>query len=663
MRQKSVRGVNPNDLRRSLERLSGLPLRPTSARAVIDSAPLDHDEPGAHSAPLCTDFDPGWALARFCGLANPLEIVAEAPWWKLPATTAEAVGRLWRNSVAVSLAARRLAREANDRDPGAVARAALLYRFGLWALVAVEPERLAAWLAIPDGPKRRAYELETLGTEVSSLGREIAARIGGEPLLEDATWLFNDHAGLLAAHAQEPERLRFIQQAHAYAEQTPWALSGASVREGGPLEPRIRLLMAEVQSRCGAEFVEADATAREERLTRENAALRVQTAKLKAGQESQDRLIAALANTPPHERPEVWADRVALGWCDAPGVSAAKIAWVENASATEKPSQEAPASPARPATTRLPLGTPGRAVAEVHLWHIDQLDEPTETLAAWDTWAALVADRARLRKQLDLAIDTLRTRAETEEAERHRAKLDALGEFAAGAGHELNNPLAVILGRAQLLLTRANDAESLRSLRAIVTQAQRAHRILRDLMYVARPPEPRPRLCVVDDVLRASVRDAQAEAESRGVRLLGDPRQSTGLRIWADPEALRHVADILIRNALEATPSGGQITVGSLGDERQIRWLVKDTGRGLVAHEAAHLFDPFFCGRQAGRGLGLGLPRASRFAEKVGGEISWQSSVSGGTTFAFKFPAVAPPSVSTTHESDAPPRSDRTLPA
>ena len=69
-----------------------------------------------------------------------------------------------------------------------------------------------------------------------------------------------------------------------------------------------------------------------------------------------------------------------------------------------------------------------------------------------------------------------------------RGKLDALGEFAAGAGHELNNPLAVIVGRAQLLLSRTDDPESARSLRIMLNQAGRAHRILRDLMFVGRPP-------------------------------------------------------------------------------------------------------------------------------------------------------------------------------
>ena len=162
-------------------------------------------------------------------------------------------------------------------------------------------------------------------------------------------------------------------------------------------------------------------------------------------------------------------------------------------------------------------------------------------------------------------------------------------------------------------------------------------------MYIARPPEPRPRPCSVDEILRNAVHDAEAEAEVRGIRLVGDPRPTTAGKVWADPEPLRHVADVLLRNAMEATPTGGSVFVASAGDEQTLRWTIKDSGRGLTPQEAAHLFDPFFCGRQAGRGLGLGLPRAAKVAERVGGEITWQSTPGQGTSFQLKVPLVPPP--------------------
>jgi signal transduction histidine kinase len=651
VRVTSVRPARPIDLRRQIERLDGLPIRPTSARVTLDARPPEPiaDDPDTRPLPAhpATELDPGWILGRLREPGpepiDPLAIVAGRPWWR-PTTVAgaEAISRLWRHAVAVSLAARRLAREANDPEPGLVGRAGILHQLGLWAIAAIDPERLAYWMAAPDPERRRELEQLWLGTDVGSLGRTLAARWGCDPLIVDAAWLHADASGDLAACADDPARLELIRQAFARAEKTPWALAGPPTRDPGPLDPRIRLLMAEVQARCCGDFVEADATVREERLSRENAALRLEAARLRGERDGRDRLIAALAESDTTERPEVWAERAGLAWCDAPGVAAARVVWLDVTAATE-PKPEAMGDIPRQASTVLTLGDPTRPSAEVHLWTVDPAPTSWHGLEAWGAWAELVADNSRLRRKLDEAVAAFRRRVAGEDAQRRTAKLAALAEFAAGAGHEINNPLAVILGRAQLLLTRAEDVETVRSLRAIVTQAQRAHRILRDLMYFARPPETHPRLCSADEVLRGSLRDAQAEADARGIRLVGDQRPPAHARVWTDPEPLRHVADILVRNALEATPAGGTVFAVSAGDEQTLRWTIKDSGRGLSAQEAAHMFDPFFCGRQAGRGLGLGLSRAARIAQRAGGEITWQSVPGQGTSFQFRLPLDPPP--------------------
>ena len=209
-------------------------------------------------------------------------------------------------------------------------------------------------------------------------------------------------------------------------------------------------------------------------------------------------------------------------------------------------------------------------------------------------------------------VAALHQAGETEETRLEEHKLDALSEFAAGAGHELNNPLAVIVGRAQLLLSRTDDPETARSLRIMINQAGRAHRILRDLMFVGRPPARRPRSCRPSELLRDSVRDFQEECTAQGNPALERDRRSRSGRPGPTPTRLRHLADIFIRNAVQATPSGGKIQVGSRLQKDELLWWFSDSGRGLDSAEAAHLFDPFYCGRQAGRGLGMGLPRAAR---------------------------------------------------
>ena len=688
MRAKTARNPDADieALLRSIERLDGLPIRPASAR--LGSSPPPGDDPGpiatATARPTSpTLADPGWAVERSragVGRLDPLEVVADRGWWPgLPAgATPDALARLWRHAAAVSIAARRLAIEADDPDPDAVARAGLLHNLGLWAVAAVDPARLPAWFAARDGAARRALERRWLGVEAADLGHHLARRWGCEPLVADAAWLHSDPAGDLNPGTEQPGRLALVQEAYDRARRTPWAPGDDLPRDPGGTDARTRILIAEVQARCGGAWVEADATAREERLTRDNARLRLDNARLLAGEAARDRFLTTFAASSPTDSAELWADRASLAWCEEPGVAAARVNW------SGEVGDDAEA--VRPPTSILALGDPERPSAEVRLWRVDEGDDaPNSTRlphglggatgwspnpcasavshglgdqpvapaprsrektspdashparSAWDAWAREVEERSRLRRRLDLTSTALRARVASEAEARRLALVEALAEFAAGAGHELNNPLAVILGRAQLVLARVEDADARRSLQAIITQAQRAHRILRDLMYVARPPEPRARLCQPDEIVLACVRDLQGEAEARGVRLTAEAREPAP-RAWSDPDSLRHLADILVRNALEATPGGGSVAFLAGGEASTLRWTVRDNGRGIGPDEAARMFDPFFCGRQAGRGLGLGLPRAARIVERGGGELRWQSAPGVGTTFQVIYP-------------------------
>jgi signal transduction histidine kinase len=636
-----------------------------------------------------------WALPR---RFDPLELLAERPWWpNLGSSYGEALGRHWRHSVAVSLAARRLARDAGDPEPDRVARAGLLHGLGRWAVAAVDAGWLEGWLAEPHTARRLDIERRTLGAELSGLGRLLAERWECDPLVADAAWLHADRDGALNGCASDPQRLALIQEAYAWAERTPWALSSTSLRNSPAGEARLKLLIAEVQVRCGSPFVEPDATPHEERLTRSNARLHRELGRVQAALGSRDRFLEAAIATVPGESPEAWAERAGLSWCGEPGVTAARVVWTGDgiaphaapptppatagadgdgrAGAVSEPRTPSPSAD-RPATVVWPLGEPGRPSAEIHLWTAPDIATSWPDLdrirAAWQAWAALVAERARLAAHLDAAVLGHRTRVAGEEPRLRQSKLEALAEFAAGAGHELNNPLAVIVGRAQLLLVRESDPAAIRSLRAILTQGQRAHRILRDLMYFARPPEPRPRYCQPEEIVRNCVRDLRDNAEERGVRLVAEAR-GTEARVWADPDALRHLTEVLVRNALEATPGGGTVQVTTTASVESLSWIVQDNGRGLAAAEGAHLFDPFYCGRQAGRGLGLGLPRAARIVALAGGEIRWHAPAGQGTTFHVRLPLSRPPqapaelaappaSSASSLPSSAPPKDDQPLP-
>ncbi len=671
MRVPIHRGTTEN-LRRRLLRLEGLPLRPASARAYLtalsdptaDEEP--EDRPVSRGLPIW-DLDPGWLIAgASTGLGwDGLSTIAGRSWWPSSlgsGPVGELLDRLWRHSVAVGISARRLAREAGDSDPELVGRAGQLVRLGWWAVAAVDPDWLLTWWQQSDPSARERMERADLGTDLDELGWRMAERWGCPEVVVDAAWLRGDRDGELATATSDPDRMAILREAYRRAERTPWSLDDPN-REPPAADPALRILMAEVQARCGSACVDPTSTRDEERAVRQNARLRVELGRARLRADRAERFLDAFTTSPRGETPDEWADRASRAWCAEPGINAARITWSEPKSASLEEANR-PGAP----TVEIPLSTRGQGGATVQLWcregdlsiaH-DRDESAKKIVRAWSVWAEAILDRDRLERRLRSAVGSFHGRVRSEEDRLRLAKLEALGEFAAGAGHELNNPLAVVVGRAQLLLARAEDPDVARSLRIILSQAQRTHRILRDLMFVARPPEPRPRTCKPPELLGSVLAELGRDLETRGIRLLADIDESS-LATWTDPEGLRHLAEILLRNAIQATPPGGRVRVRSSIENGELVWSFADTGKGMSPEESDHLFDPFYCGRQAGRGLGLGLPRAAKIVEQAGGRLRWSSSPGRETLFQVHLPIKAPPAPEVDARSMSRPDSAPTL--
>jgi signal transduction histidine kinase len=188
-------------------------------------------------------------------------------------------------------------------------------------------------------------------------------------------------------------------------------------------------------------------------------------------------------------------------------------------------------------------------------------------------------------------------------------KLRSLAAFAAGAGHELGSPLAVISGYAEQLLRQEKQLERIQALERILAQTRRIHALVLDLMFFARPPEPKKRRLRLDRLLRQVVGRFVCEAEQKQITLSCTcPDQA--ISMVADGSLLQTAIECLLRNALEAAPQGGRVScsVEPL-DSDQVQVIVEDNGPGPDPAWQEHLFDPFFSGRQAGRGRGLGLSK------------------------------------------------------
>ena len=216
-------------------------------------------------------------------------------------------------------------------------------------------------------------------------------------------------------------------------------------------------------------------------------------------------------------------------------------------------------------------------------------------------------------------------------------KLEAMAEFAAGAGHEINNPLAIIGGRAQLLLKDETDPERRRELALVNAQVKRAHEMIADMRLFARPPRPEPETIDLVELVDRMVADLTAQASERATSLV---RSGEGgpLPVEADPAQLSVALRALCKNSLEAIGHDGHVDVAlcRLPGHAEIR--ITDDGPGILPEHRRHLFDPFYSARQAGRGLGFGLSKCWRIITNHHGRIDVQSDPGQGAAFTITLP-------------------------
>jgi len=263
---------------------------------------------------------------------------------------------------------------------------------------------------------------------------------------------------------------------------------------------------------------------------------------------------------------------------------------------------------------------------------IERLESLAAGLAAPEELLRLLPDLAARLERLALLESEFSHAVET-------AKLEAMRQLAYGASHEINNPLANISARAQTLLQDERDPERRRRLAAINSQAFRAHEMIADMMLFARPPRPAPEdvelAALADDVIRRLAEEAAAQ-QTELVRV--GPAEPLVARV--DPTQIRVALRALLTNSLESLGDGGRIevSVGPGASPGAAQIVVSDNGPGIRPEDRPHIFDPFYSGREAGRGLGFGLSKCWRIVTAHGGRIDALDSPQGGASFRITLP-------------------------
>lgn len=215
-----------------------------------------------------------------------------------------------------------------------------------------------------------------------------------------------------------------------------------------------------------------------------------------------------------------------------------------------------------------------------------------------------------------------------------------VGQIAAGAAHEMNNPLAVISGRSQLLAMELSDPRH-KSMATVVTeQAQRLSDMITDLMEFAKPQPPQPARVEVRELVEAAIAQAKRRIDPVDTTLELTVSEVPAVRV--DRVQVSGALAETLCNALQATESrDGRVEVSAAFDPLSGRVVlsVTDNGPGMDETTLRHAFDPFFSARNAGRRRGMGLPRALRWVEQSGGELRLESRPDEGTRAIFLLPA------------------------
>lgn len=271
--------------------------------------------------------------------------------------------------------------------------------------------------------------------------------------------------------------------------------------------------------------------------------------------------------------------------------------------------------------------------------------EEQELLEGLSPPLAVAIANARLYEESRATLESLR---QTQEKLVRSVRLAAVGDLLAGLAHELNNPLGIIVGNAQLALETAGlDPETRTSLEAISAAGQRIAHLVRVLVDLERLREERFHEVdlgkVVDEALglvRAQVEEHHVTVEKEIQRPLPP--------VWGSQARLMQVTHGLLMNALEAMAGQERpkfLSLKVLADGGEVVLTVRDTGRGLSPEGLAHAFEPGYSTKVEkgrARGLGLGLFVAYHTVRAHGGDLSLVSQEGSGTMVTVRLPAFSP---------------------
>lgn len=263
---------------------------------------------------------------------------------------------------------------------------------------------------------------------------------------------------------------------------------------------------------------------------------------------------------------------------------------------------------------------------------VNQSDEVGELGRAFNDMSAALADTTARMQELH-----------SREIGR-ASQLATVGELAAGVAHEIKNPVVGVAGGLDLVRRRVGgDSTLVPIIDEMGRQLVRIQQALQDLLTFARPSAPTLAPVSANAVVERAIRLVQSAADRGGVALESD-LDTRAPRFTADEDMIHQALVNVLMNAVQATPSGGRVTISTrpITDDDSLEIEIADTGRGMSSEEQEQVFRPFFTTRHTGTGLGLPITR--EIVQRHGGTVRVQSRPGEGTTITIRLPlhATAP---------------------